>query len=120
MMNFNEDKHIDVCQNIEVGLRREYEANPELTDTKCMFALEAAKVAIKQEFGFAKNERLNRAPGTEGIIDWCVGIGRARIDKVNDLTLKEYIARVEKIKKSVKRHSAAGPRGYYEFIRNYV
>lgn len=120
MIDFNEDKHIDVCQNIELGLRREYDENPELTDTKCMFALDAAKVVIKQEFGFAKNQRVNRITGTEGIIDWCVDVGCARIDQANDLTLKEYIARLEKIKRSVKRHSAAGPRGYYEFIRHYV
>jgi hypothetical protein len=120
MMDFNDDKYLDVCQNIEAGLRREYEMTPELTDTKCVFALEASKVAIKQEFGFAKNERINRLPGTEGIIAWCVEIGLARIEKVNDLTLKEYIAQLEKIRKSVKRHSAAGPRGYYEFIRSYV
>jgi len=119
-MDFDDDPHLDVCQNIETGLCTEYEINPELTDTKCMFALDAAKVAIKQEFGFAKNQKVNRLPGTEGVIDWCVEVGLARIDKVNNLTLKEYVAQLEKIRKSVQRHSAAGPRGYYGFIKDYV
>jgi len=119
-MDFDDNPHIDVCQNIEAGLRREYDVNPDLTDTKCMFALDAAKVAIKQEFGFAKNQKVNRLPGTDVIIDWCVEVGLARIDKVNNLTLKEFVAQIEKIRKSVERHSAAGPRAYYEFIKNYV
>jgi hypothetical protein len=119
-MDFDDDPYLDVCQNIEAGLCREYDINPELTDTKCTFALDAAKVAIKQKFGFAKNQKVNRLPGTEGVIDWCVEVGLARIDKVNDLTLKEYVAQLEKIRKSVERHSAAGPRGYYEFIKDYV
>lgn len=57
-MDFNDDKHIDVCQNIEVGLREQYELHPELTDVQCIFALENAKVAIKKEFGYAKNEHI--------------------------------------------------------------
>lgn len=54
-MDFNDDIHLEVCQNIEVCLRLQYEPNPELTDAKCIFALENAKIAIKKEFGFAKN-----------------------------------------------------------------
>ena len=120
MKDFNDDKHIDVCQNIEIGLRAQYEQNPTLTDTQCIFALENAKVAIKKEFGFAKNERITSMDNAQEIIKWCVDIGKRRIDKVNDLTLKEYVDRLEKIRKSVIRHSKAGNRGYYEFIRNYV
>jgi len=119
-MDFNDDEHIDVCQNIEVGLREQYELHPELTDTQCIFALENAKVAIKKEFGYAKNERITNMEEAQGIISWCVTLGLERIDKVNNLTLKEYINSLEKIRKSVKRHSKYGVRGYYEFIKNYV
>ncbi len=45
---------------------------------------------------------------------------RGILGKVNDLTLKEYIARLDKIKRSVKRHSAYGVRGYYDFIKNFI
>lgn len=43
-----------------------------------------------------------------------------QIEKINDLTLKEYLAKIDKIKKSVKRHSDYGRRAYYEFIKEYV
>jgi hypothetical protein len=118
--DLSDDPHLDVCQNIEFGLRAQYDRSPTLTDTQCMFALDSAKVAIKQQFGYAKNERVTVLPGTEGIIDWCVSIGQARIGDASDMTLKEYVARLEKIKRSVKRHSEAGPRGYYEFIREFL
>ena len=120
MKDFNDDKHIDVCQNLEVGLKAQYEQNPNLTDTQCMFALENAKIAIKKEFGYAKNEKVTKMPEAQGIIEWCVDIGKQRIDKVNNLTLKEYVNRIEKIIKSVNRHSKYGNRGYYEFIKKYV
>lgn len=119
-MNFNDDEHIDVCQNIEFGLRKQYELHPELTDAQCIFALENAKVAIKKEFGYAKNERITDMEEVQGIISWCIAIGLERIEKVNNLTLKEYVARIEKIRKSVKRHSNFGRRGYYDFIKRYV
>ena len=119
-MDLNDDEHIDVCQNIEAGLREQYEIHLELTDLKCIFALENAKVAIKKEFGYAKNERITTMEEVQGIISWCVALGLERIEKVNNLTLKEYVARIEKIRKSVKRHSAHGQRGYYDFIKQYV
>jgi hypothetical protein len=119
-MDFNDDEHIDVCQNIEVGLRQQYEKHPELTDAQCLLALDNAKIAIKKEFGYAKNERVTNMEQAQGIISWCVSIGLERIEKVNNLTLKEYIERIEKISKSVKRHSKYGTRGYFEFIKKYV
>ena len=94
--------------------------HPELTDIKCIFALENAKIAIKKEFGYARNERVADMEEVQGIIGWCVALGLARIENIDDLTLKEYVARIEKIRKSVKRHSSSGRRGYYEFIRHYV
>ena len=119
-MGFNDDDHIDICQNIEFGLKIQYEQNQELTDSQCIFALENAKIAIKKEFGYAKNERVTNMEEAQGIIQWCVAIGKERIDTTNNLTLKEYVKRIEKIKKSVNRHSKYGTRGYYEFIKEYV
>ncbi len=43
-----------------------------------------------------------------------------RNDKDNNLTLKEYVKRLDKMKKSVNRHSKYGTRGYYEFIKKYI
>ncbi|MBI3372868.1 MAG: hypothetical protein HY017_14075 [Betaproteobacteria bacterium] len=119
-MDTEDDEHLDVCQNIEAGLKRQYERHADLTDSLCIFALENAKTAIRKHCGFAKNETLTDHPLAKGIIEWCVAIGAERIGKVDDLTLREYVAQIEKIKRSVKRHSNFGARGYYEFIRNFV
>lgn len=119
-MGFNDDDHLDVCQNIEVGLKTQYEQNHQLTDTQCIFALENAKIAIKKEFGYAKNESVTNMKEAQGIIQWCVDIGKERIGESNNLTLKEYVKRIDKIRKSVNRHSKYGTRGYYEFIKKYV
>lgn len=120
MNDFNDDKHLDVCQDIEAGLKRRYEMHPRLTDLLCMLALDNAKIAIKQEFGFARNESAARTDATAGIIDDCVARGLARIGKINDLTLKEYLARLDKIRGSVVRHHAlGGKRGYYNFIKKF-
>lgn len=59
-------------------------------------------------------------PLVQGIIDWCVFVGKERIGKVNDLTLAEYLKAIEKVKRSVDRHSTEGRRAYYEFIRGFV
>ena len=119
-MELENDEHLDVLQNIEVGLKGEYENNNNLTDIKTIFALENAKIAIKQEFGFAKNEKVSIDADTKGIIDWCVSVGNERINKINDLNLKEYVKMIDKIKRSVERHSEYGRRGYYEFIKDFV
>ena len=119
-MDLNDDEHIDVCRNIEVGLKEQYELNPELTDSICLFALDNAKIATKKRFGYAKNEQVTSHPLAQGIIECCVTIGIERTGKVNDLTLSEFINSIEKIKRSVKRHSTYGTRGYYEFIKDYV
>lgn len=119
-MDFNDDPHLDVCQNIEAGLKEAYECHADLTDTMCMFALENAKTAVKKKFGFAKNESVTTHPQAREIIDWCVSVAEQRIGKVNNLTLREYLARVDKVKRSVKLHSDFGTRGYYEFIRDFV
>ena len=45
-MNPSNDKYLDVCQNIESGLKTEYEHNLSLTDERCAYALDRAKVAV--------------------------------------------------------------------------
>lgn len=119
-MNDGNDAHLDVCQNIEVGIKYEYETNPRLTDTICIFALDNAKIAIKQQFGYAQNERVSADENARGIIDWCVGVGMDRINKINDLSLKEYVARIEKIKGSVAAHAGDGSRSYYHFVKAFL
>ena len=119
-MDFEDDEYLDVCQNIEAGLKEQYELQSDLTDTLCIFALDAAKTAIKQRSGYAKNEKVTDHPLAQGVIAWCVFVGEQRIGKVNNLTLKDYLNLIDKIKRSVKRHSTDGERAYYEFIKDYV
>ncbi len=118
-MDFADDPNLDVCQNIEYGLAEQYRENSKLTDAMCIFALEQAKIAVKQQHGFAKNEKVSDAPDAQGIIAWCVQIGEERIGQINDLTLKEYIASIEKIRASVERHSRGGG-SYFEFISRFM
>ncbi len=119
-MDFGDDKHLDVCQNIEFGLKTQYEINPHLTDSICILALDSAKIAVKQKFGYAANERVSKDGNVQDIIEWCIGVGLERIGKVNDLTLKEYVARIEKIRSSVERHACDGNRSYYHFIKRFL
>jgi hypothetical protein len=118
-MDFNDNKHLDVCQNIEASLKHEYDFNPKLTDTLCIFALENVKIAVKQQFGYAQNESVSKHSEVQGVIKWCVNIAIERVDKINDLTLKEYLAHIEKIRISVQLHASGGSRSYYEFIRAF-
>lgn len=119
-MDFNDDSHLDVCNDIEIRLKAQYQKLPELTDQLCAFGLDNAVIAIKQHCGYAKNERVSSHPLIAGIVETCVELGDIRIGKINDLTLKEYVLRIIKIKRSVLRHSDHGLRAYYDFIRNYV
>lgn len=114
------NRELKICQAIETGLSAEYWRMPELSDSQCINALENAIIALKQHFGFAKNELVRRSPAIDGIVGCVVSIGIDNIGKTDGLTLKEYIAVINKIKKSAMLHSASGPRAYYHFIRDYV
>ena len=119
-MDWADDQHLDVLQNIEFGLKREYESNDRLTDVKTIYGLDNVRIAVKQMFGYAKNEKAIIDKDTEGIIGLCLTVAKERIVDLKDCTLKEYLDCIEKIKRSVKRHSDYGRRGYYEFIKDYV
>ncbi len=115
------EKYLDVLQNIEFGLKQVYENNADASDSDIIISLPKAIISIKQKNGFAKNQDASPKNQTEkDVIDYISEIAEARIGKINNLTLKEYIKCINKVEKSVKRHNAYGRRGYYEFIKNYV
>lgn len=116
----NANLEMRLSQAIETALCAEYSATPELIDTLCILGLDNALIAIKQAFGFAKNEMILDHSDIKGVIAHVVDIGLTNIGKEDGLTLKEYIVVVQKIKRSVIRHSSSGPRAYYDFVRNYV
>jgi hypothetical protein len=116
----DDDKYLDVLEEIETGLKKQYELNPTLTDVACAFALDQSKIAVKQKFGFAKNESCRVDPVQQGIVDWCVDVAARLVDESNGPSVKEYLARVEKVARSVRRHSSDGERAYYLFIREFL
>jgi hypothetical protein len=118
-MNVSDDKYIDVCQNIEAGLKVEYERNSRLTDERCSYALERAKAAVKHRFGYGANESSSVSPELQGIVDWCVAVAAERVNESTGPTLKEFLARMDKVNRSVRRHAHDGSRSYYEFIRPF-
>ena len=91
-----------------------------MTDGLCIIALDNAIIAIKQHDGYAQNEKVLRHPHTDNVVAHVVNVGVANIGQVDALALKEYIAAINIIRKSVIRHSALGPLAYYNFIKNYV
>jgi len=119
-MGFNDDRFLDVCQNIEAGLKKEYERNASLTDSMCILALEAAKLAVKKGYPEGRFELDSVRPEFSGIVNWCVTVAQERIGDASGLTLPEYLTRIEKVKRSVRRHSREGRRSYYEFVRGFL
>ena len=119
-MNFGDDKFLDVCQNIEAGLKPEYERNQSLTDERCAYALERAKVAVKQRFGYGANESSSVTADLQGIVDWCVSVANERVNETTGPTLKEFLARIDKVTRSVRRHAKDGSRSYYSFVKDFL
>ena len=119
-MTLTEQKKLFICQNIEFGLKQEYERNSELSDTVSARALDNAKIACKHQFGFAQNESVSTSIETEGIVGLCVAIALKQVKELETLTLKEYMACIEKVRRSVLLHSQDGKRGYYKFVRRFL
>ena len=116
-----DDKFLDVLQNIEASLARIYDENESTTDSVVMMALDKGKIAIKQQFGYAKSQ--NGTPSNQvekSVIEIIIEIGLMRIGKINDLKLDEYITLIGKVNRSVDTHRQHGIRGYYNFIKKYV
>jgi hypothetical protein len=121
MKVWGEDKHLDVCQNIEYVIKEHYELEPSFTDSVCLLTLHFSKIAVKQFYGYAENERVVSADANKKLILNLVELAAVRVGVVNDLTLKEYLARIEKIKQSVALHAThSNPRSYYEFIKPFL
>ncbi|NHZ81575.1 hypothetical protein F2P44_20175 [Massilia sp. CCM 8695] len=109
-----------LCQAIETGLIAQYRMQPDMTDGLCIVALDNAIVALKQKFGFARNETVLSRPAIDGIVAHVVELGVKHIGNQDGLTMKDYIAVINTIRKSVIRHSACGPHAYFNFVKDYV
>lgn len=116
----NQHQELDLCKAIETGLCNEYRRQAALTDALCIIGLDNAVIALKQHAGFAKNETVLSHPGIDGVVAQVRTIGLDQIAQGDNLTLKDIIAAINKIKKSVARHTAYGPRAYFTFVQDYV
>ena len=119
-MKFEDDIFLSVCEAIERELVQEYILNPALSDIRCMYALDRSKIAVKQAFGYSANESAQVDHDLSGILNRCVLVAKQYVDKPDGPTLREFNARLDKISRSVRRHSQDGARGYFEFVCNFV
>ncbi|WP_426107834.1 hypothetical protein [Massilia sp. TSP1-1-2] len=119
-IQMDSDRELLLCHAIETGLSAQYHLIPELTDALCIIGLDNSIIALKQKFGFAKNEMVLRHPAIDGIVAHVVNLGVDSIGNAGELTLKDFIGVINKIRKSVIRHSVFGPRAYFDFVKDYV
>ena len=66
------------------------------------------------------NESIAVGPELQGIVDWCVQVAGDRVNDATGPTLKEFLTRMDKVGRSVKRHSSDGRRAYYLFVRDFL
>jgi hypothetical protein len=121
MTREEENGNIDVLQNIEFGLSKAYEKNSEATDAMMMIAIGKARIAVKQLFGYGKGQ--NGVPDgafENYVVGHILEIAKMRISELKSLSPDEFDKCITKVGRSVDTHRAYGPRGYYEFIKNYV
>lgn len=119
-MKFEDDQYLYVCESIERELCQEYENNLSLTDHRCLYALDRSKVAVKQAFGFAKNEAVSLDSELNEIASRLVALAQSLVNESSGPTLRDFNARIDKIARSVRRHSHDGERAYYTFVKNYL
>ena len=75
-MKLEDDLYLNVCESIERELIQEYVSNPGLTDSRCLYALDRSKIAVKQAFGYGANESAQIDPDLLGILNHCGYIPR--------------------------------------------
>lgn len=86
-----EPRLLPLAEKIERALMQEYQRTPALTDVLCIFGIENARIAIRQHFGFGRNERLSVGPETRGVVDACVAIAKEHVDEDAGLSMKEFL-----------------------------
>ena len=115
-----EENELAMLQGIESALVVEYDKNQDLTDLKVAHAVDHAKIAVKQMYGFAKKETVSDAEDIQGIILSCKEVGKKWIDENEEIDSREFCRLLDKVKRSIEKHSTQGLRGYYEFVREFV
>lgn len=115
----NQDKNLDVLQNIEFSLVKLYEKFKNLKDSEVVMGIEYAEILISQKQGYSKGRHVNQEGIYGDVIMAILDIYELRM-KVGNIDWNTFIGCLRQVRNSVERHRQHGIRGYYEFIKNYV
>ena len=133
-MGFDENQYFDVLQNIEFAIVKEYRRDPAILDLNVRDAVNALARQYESEEEGRTPPRAQMTDRTQAIFDavrtvceWRLGrpcgpVPATRNDPpVPDITAAEMAACLKRIRKSVDRWSKeSGPRGYLNFVRQYI
>lgn len=132
MIDFEDDRYIDVLQNIEFSVVEVYRSEPELLDSEVERALRAVVVALNagqkgKEFDL---DAAKLTPRGRKVFDavcktcqWRMGPGVSDGSTFGPAprTSEELVACLQRVRKSVRRWTKEkGKKGYLEFVKDYV
>jgi hypothetical protein len=131
MPEFDEDRYLDVLQNIEFAIIEVYRSDPDLLDTEVEQALRGVVIALNAK-RLAKPFDLERMKLTERgkrvylavqeIVEWRIRgrLGGVAPDSIS-YGLEDMIACIQRVRKSVRRWTRVrGRRGYLRFVEEYL
>jgi hypothetical protein len=133
-VGFDENQYFDVLQNIEFAIVKEYRRDPAILDLNVREAVNALARQYESEEEGRTPPRAQMTDRTQAIFDavravceWRLGrpcgpVPATRNDPpVPDITAAEMAACLKRIRKSVDRwNKESGPRGYLNFVRQYI
>jgi hypothetical protein len=134
-MGWDNDKYLDVLQNIEFAIVSVYQEHADLRDREVMQALDAAIEFYRADMRghTPKPHKLQGRPAVifgrvqemseyrRGRAAFEDAEGQQRIPPGEEKTAEEILSCLRQIRKSVERWSnQAGPQGYLQFVSEYV
>lgn len=129
-----EERYMDVLQNLESAIVRTYHEHPALTDRQVRdvidalirgYEVEARGRSLPAPRFSAMTQELYAHVQT--MCDWRLGKEELVDDSgqpveagITPVTIPEIIACLKRIRLSIKMHKSAGPRGYLNFVSQFV
>jgi hypothetical protein len=130
-----EEEYLDVLQNIEFGIVRVYQQQPEMTDWDALDAIEAlirsytaeVRGRPRPKFRFSDLSKLV-FESVETMCEWRLGRGQllADDDKPPDVTMEpktmaEIIRCLKRVRKSIRLwKKESGRQGYLNFVSEFI
>ena len=132
-MGFDEDQYLDVLQNIEFVIVDEFRRDPAILDLNVREAVNVLARQYESEEEGRTPPRAQMTDRTRAVFDavrtvceWRLGRPRGPVPAqddppVPDITAADMAACLKRIRKSIDRWSKeGGPRGYLNFVRQYI